>query len=484
MSATAEPLNLAVVGHTNTGKTSLLRTLLRDEYFGEVADSPGTTRHVESANLLTQQGQSILVLHDTPGLEDAMGMLEYLEQISNDDERLDGPEKIQLLIDSPESQDRFEQEARVLSAILKSDAALYVIDARDPVLPKHKDELTLLSACGRPVLPVLNFTRNYKADVTAWREALARLGLHATLDFDTVAPALDGESQLLDRLGLMLDQHQEILQVLRKDLHEQRIQRLRDATRLVAELLIDTTALRLPSSRDPHDIDAITLGLRERTKSREQKCVQDLLKRYKFSTSTYPHHPLPLEGERWGMDLFNPQALRDFGIHVSKGLATGAMAGLTIDAMTGGLSLGTAALVGAIVGGTWQGANKWGKRILGRIAGNMEMTVDDSVIELLGLRQLTLIRALECRGHAAMRPLPHDLLPTNFPEPEPTAESESETDAADDNTTQHNLSAEIQAVLKEARNNPAWSTIGEEPRSDSRREDAISTIARELFLAL
>ena len=33
-----QALNLAVVGHTNTGKTSLMRTLLRDTHFGEVKD--------------------------------------------------------------------------------------------------------------------------------------------------------------------------------------------------------------------------------------------------------------------------------------------------------------------------------------------------------------------------------------------------------------------------------------------------------------
>ena len=32
-----EPLKLAVVGHTNVGKTSLLRTLTRDVGFGEVS---------------------------------------------------------------------------------------------------------------------------------------------------------------------------------------------------------------------------------------------------------------------------------------------------------------------------------------------------------------------------------------------------------------------------------------------------------------
>ncbi|KAG1243209.1 hypothetical protein G6F65_022555 [Rhizopus arrhizus] len=52
-------IKIAVVGHTNTGKTSLLRTLTRDTAFGEVADSPGTTRHVEGARLRLE-GRAVL----------------------------------------------------------------------------------------------------------------------------------------------------------------------------------------------------------------------------------------------------------------------------------------------------------------------------------------------------------------------------------------------------------------------------------------
>lgn len=41
---------LAVVGHTSaTGKTSLMRTLLRGSRFGEVKNAAATTRHVEEA---------------------------------------------------------------------------------------------------------------------------------------------------------------------------------------------------------------------------------------------------------------------------------------------------------------------------------------------------------------------------------------------------------------------------------------------------
>jgi predicted GTPase len=77
---TQRPLRLAVVGHTNVGKTSLLRTLTRDVGFGEVSHRPSTTRHVEGARL-SVEGEALLELYDTPGLEDAIALLDYLERL-------------------------------------------------------------------------------------------------------------------------------------------------------------------------------------------------------------------------------------------------------------------------------------------------------------------------------------------------------------------------------------------------------------------
>ena len=99
-----EPLKLAVVGHTNTGKTSILRTLLRDVYFGEVKNAPATTRHVEKAMLTdSQTGQELVALYDTPGLEDASGLLDWLED--NTASRRDGVERLQQFLASPIAQD-------------------------------------------------------------------------------------------------------------------------------------------------------------------------------------------------------------------------------------------------------------------------------------------------------------------------------------------------------------------------------------------
>src|SRR5690606_13306809 len=136
------PVRIAVVGHTNTGKTSLLRTLTRDPDFGTVSDSPSTTRHVEAVALLSH-GTPLIELYDTPGMEDAMTLLDYLDRLQQPGERPDGPARIARFLETREAAQRFEQEAKVLRQLLASDAALYVIDARDPVLGKHRDELEI-----------------------------------------------------------------------------------------------------------------------------------------------------------------------------------------------------------------------------------------------------------------------------------------------------------------------------------------------------
>ncbi|GAB2901959.1 GTPase/DUF3482 domain-containing protein [Paralcaligenes sp. KSB-10] len=464
-------LRLAVVGHTNTGKTSLLRTLTRDPGFGEVQDSPGTTRRVEGARLLIDD-ETAVELFDTPGMEDGIALLDYLDQLAQRAERLDGPDRIRRFLNSPESKRRFEQEARVLNKLLDCDAGLYVIDVRDPVLGKHKDELAILASCGQPLLPVLNFTHSPHQRVDAWREALARLGLHAIVEFDTIAPPLDGEAQLYDKLALLLDSHAGLLKALKHDIAQQRDIRRTDASRLIAELLVDVAAWHLGSAPDDASILQATDTLRQKIRQRENQCVKALLKRYNFRSADFPHHALPLEGERWGMDLFHPQAVKDMGIHVGKGVAAGAAAGATIDIFTAGLSLGAAALAGAAVGGLWQGADRFGKRLLGRLKGYRELSVDDTVLRLLAVRQASLVQALEQRGHAAQEPI---TLP-----PDPDDETLSSGRQSDHGFGTALRKGRLPAELNEARSQPLWSTLADDYSPTPRREQIIRSLAKKL----
>ncbi|MHC5350672.1 GTPase/DUF3482 domain-containing protein [Metapseudomonas furukawaii] len=395
-----KPLKLAVVGHTNVGKTSLLRTLLRDRAFGEVSHRPSTTRHVEGARL-SVDGTPLLELYDTPGLEDAIALLEHLERLDRPGERLDGPARIARFLEGSEARQRFEQEAKVLRQLLASDAGLYVIDAREPVLAKYRDELAVLALCGRPLLPVLNFVASGSHREDDWRAALARLGLHALVRFDSVAPPLDGEQRLYDSLALLLERARPQLQRLVDDHQAQRRLRLEAGSRLIAELLLDAAACRRSVPAQETALEAATERLRQQVRDREQRCVEALLRLYAFDHDAAATGELPLLGGRWGDDLFNPETLRQLGVRLGGGMAAGAAAGAGLDLLVGGLTLGAAAALGAIAGGAWQTVGHYGERLLGKLKGQRELTVDDAILRLLALRQCQLLQALDARGHAA-----------------------------------------------------------------------------------
>ena len=447
-------IKLAVVGHTNVGKTSLLRTLTGDVHFGEVSHRPSTTRHVEGARL-SVEGQPILELYDTPGLEDAIALLDYLERLDRPGERFDGPGRLQRFLEGSEARQRFEQEAKVLRQLLESDAGLYVIDAREPVLSKYRDELAVLASCGKPLLPVLNFVSSREHREADWREALSRLGLHALVRFNSVAPPEDGGRRLYESLALLLESARAQLERLIQDQQAQREARRHSAARLIAEMLIDCAACRRSVETSTGQEAQAIEALRQAVRQREQRCVEALLKLYAFRKDDVTTSDLPLMDGRWGDDLFNPETLKQLGVRVGGGVAAGAAAGAGVDLLVGGVTLGAAALVGAIAGGALQTARSYGGRLLGKIKGRRELTVDEAVLRLLALRQGQLLFALGVRGHAAMNSI--------------------EVVSPDDKTWRQ---GKIPDALNKARAHPQWSSLNPHPRlNQAERQEAIDELA-------
>ncbi|MCL6308712.1 GTPase/DUF3482 domain-containing protein [Pseudomonas syringae] len=447
-------IKLAVVGHTNVGKTSLLRTLTGDVSFGEVSHRPSTTRHVEGARL-SVDGEALVELYDTPGLEDAIALLDYLERLDRPGERLDGPARLTRFLEGSEARQRFEQEAKVMRQLLDSDAGLYVIDAREPVLAKYRDELAVLASCGKPLLPVLNFVSAQQHREPEWREALSRLGLHALVRFDSVAPPEDGGRRLYESLALLLESARPRLERLIDDQEKQRTAKRHSAARLIAELLIDCAACRRSVETTADQEQQAVEALRKAIRQREQQCVEALLKLYAFRKDDVSSSDLPLMDGRWGDDLFNPETLKLMGVRVGGGVAAGAAAGAGVDLMVGGVTLGAAALVGAIAGGALSTARSYGGRLLGKFKGRRELTVDDAVLRLLALRQRHLLLALGVRGHAALHSI--------------------ELTTPQDKTWRK---GKIPEPLSRARAHPQWSTLNPQPKpNQAERQEAIDELA-------
>jgi hypothetical protein len=403
----ASTIRIAVVGHTNAGKTSLLRTLTRRAGFGEVSDRPGTTRHVEAVEL-TVNGEAAVRFLDTPGLEDAVALREHLQAF---DPALTPPDRIRRFLQSPEARGAFEQEAKVLRALLEVDAAFLVIDAREAVLPKFRAEIELLNACARPVLPVLNFVRDAASREPAWRELLSAYGLHAVVRFDAAAPFVGAERELYQDLGALLRDRRERLRGVVEALEAESQSRREAAALRIAELAIDAAAVRrgVPADafKDAARRQAFIDDLQKTVSGKAQRCADDLLALYGFREGDADEAPLPLVEGRWGVDFFSPDAMKDAGIRLGTGAVVGAAVGVVADIAMAGLSLGTgAALGGAIGGAVSQGWGPVGRKLANMLRDVHELTVEDRVVFVLLAWQLALVRALEARGHAATGRIP------------------------------------------------------------------------------
>jgi hypothetical protein len=403
MTNTRDPIRIAVVGHTNAGKTSLLRTLTRRVNFGEVSQRPGATRHVESVDLEVG-GQSAVRFFDTPGLEDAVALREHLD--GADDRSLTPPERIRRFLQGPETHGVFEQEAKVLRALLDADAAFLVIDAREPVLPKFRAEIELLNACARPVLPVLNFLHHAAQRESDWKELLSAYGLHVVVRFDAAAPFVGAERELYRDLSTLLRDRRAELDRVAASLDAESAQRRQAACRRIAELLVDATAMRRSATAaefdDERERGRLMAELRQTLFDKAQRCADDLLALYGFRQGDADEAPLPALEGRWSMDFFHPEALKDAGLLLGKGVAVGAAVGVVADLALAGLSLGTGAALGGAIGGAMsQGLGPLGRKLANKLRDVHELTVEDRVLFVLLNWQLGLLRALEQRGHAA-----------------------------------------------------------------------------------
>lgn len=478
--ASGEALKLAVVGHTNTGKTSILRTLLRDVYFGEVKNEAATTRHVERAQLTdSQTGEVLVALYDTPGLEDASGLMDWLED--NTASRRDGIERLQqfLAADIAQGAERidgsvyqdYSQEAKVIRQVLASDMAIYVVDAREPVLGKYKDELAILSWAAIPVMPVFNFTDSQDANIDDWQTMLARRNLHISTRFDSVAFEFEDEMHLWQNLATMLT-HSEMLEQLMESRAADWARLYDEANIIIADFLLNVAAFVREINEDDDPMPVLT-QMQEAVRQSERTMQNKLLNSYKFYDNAVAATPLELKA--YQQDPFDPELLKTYGIRTTSGAAAGALLGLGIDAAALGTTLGLGAALGGLAGGLLSNTSS----IADKLTGVKRLYIDPATLTLLATRAMDLLTALRHRGHAATDA-------TQMLYQDDSAITHSSDDAKNDSADNHSItpwpSHKLPSELKKARGKPQWSSLssGKSELAQSLRMDATWSLANKL----
>lgn len=430
-------INVAVVGHSNAGKTSLLRTLLRDDQFGEIDEAAGTTRYVEKSAIRSADDE-VLTLFDTPGFEDSSALLQTLDALSRTSDARTPADLLDTFISRAEDFPDFEQEIKVLRQSLNSDVLLYIIDVREPLLGKYSDEVEILSKAGKPILPVFNFIAGNSAALARWREQMAQFNLHSALEFDTVAFEFEAEKRLYQKLQSLLEQHYDTLQAL-IDYRQEVWNKLNQAAaRRIFQLLTEVACYRREVPGKSISADDVT-SMQDFVREAEQRALRDLLTVFSFSQTDIDIQQLPVQDGQWELDLFSPRMLKEFGLNAGSTALKGAAAGAGIDLMVGGMSLGAATMLGAALGAGWATLRRYQQELTAAMRGHKWLCVDDGTVSLLFLRNRKLLHSLTQRGHAAQNKLHLS------------------------NDVEHTLPERWHKVINVLRQNPEWQAI---PSSD------------------
>lgn len=392
--------NIAIVGHTNTGKTSLIRTLTRERNFGEVRDEASTTIDVSAITLSSDSIEFHYI--DTPGLEDAMGILEALEEAPVEN-KLEEAIRLKQFARNPSYEAEFEQEVKVIKQLFKADLTLYVIDARLPFLPKFNDEITLILQTHKPLLPILNFTQG--EHLAEWKQHLKAHGIHHYLEFDTFMPPQ--MRRLYEQIAIMFPElYDDIQEFIALETLAQEEQ-FEEAMLLLANYFINLMTFQVKEKKST-PADRITRKLNKGVEGFEKRMIESLLELYRFNDEDVKYFKLNVEQSRFNPDFFTSDNLIDFSMQFGKGASVGAGVMAGVDALAGFTTLGAATATGAILGGISSTFKHYGSHFLNSLKEIETYCLNNEAVATLTTRMLLLIGLLSGRSHADLRPIELD----------------------------------------------------------------------------
>ena len=359
---------LSLISHTNTGKTTLARTLLGRDV-GSVRDAQHVTQEATCYPLLSTVAGDALVLWDTPGFGDSARLARRLGQQSN---------PVGWFLS--QVWDRFQDRAFFLAQQVvrnvrdQADVVLYLVNAAESPGDAGylSSELDILEWIGKPVVVLLNQTGRPRprdqeqAEEASWRSSLGpRPFVRAVATLDAFARCWVQEIALLDIIGDVLpDTRRESLRRLAEQWRTRRLTQFNQAMAAlaapIAAAACDREALPEAGGGAMRAIGR-SLGLvTDDVDSARRRASAAMAARLDQAINASTDRLIALyelDGRAKGdvMARLAAGVALDAPINEGKaammgGVVSGALSGLAADLAAGGLTFGAGMLTGAVLG--------------------------------------------------------------------------------------------------------------------------------------
>lgn len=361
-------IDLSLISHTNIGKTTLARTLLRRDV-GEIRDGAHVTDASTGHTLIEAPGGDVLRLWDTPGFGDSARLLRRLRQSGHPLGWL-----LTQVWDRYADRPFFSSQLAVRNVRDEADLVLYLVNAaEDPAGSGYLDpEMEILGWTGKPVIVLLNQlgaprpAALERAEAEGWAAHLSRYPwVRGVLAFDAFARCWVQEHALLELVGAALPEEARgtfaRLGAAWRERNEEVFRR--SVVALAAELAAvaaDTEELATPTlgetarawlvgfargERADAGLDAAMQALAGRADRHIRQATDGLIALHGLSGSAAEEIRSRIASD------FVVDAAADTGKAGVIGAAiSGALGGLVADLAAGGLTFGAGALVGGLLG--------------------------------------------------------------------------------------------------------------------------------------
>ncbi|MES2437799.1 MAG: GTPase/DUF3482 domain-containing protein [Verrucomicrobiota bacterium] len=348
----------AVVGRVNMGKSAVIATLLEidDNDLVRVSPTPGETTRCQPHRVVFGDRECVRFI-DTPGFSRPVEAMRAIRHLHG--EGTPGLETLQKFV--AEAGEEFGDEKRLLEPLIAGAGILYVVDPAKPLRDDFLAEMEILRWTGRPRLALLNRRGNASGpDEEAWR---SRLGgaFNLVRTFDAHQARYEERLRLLKAL-LEIEEHhrpllEETIRLVENEWHCRReeaaeaiITFLETALRLRVSATLEERDLQVPSRRDRKS-EELSKRYFSKLAETELTCFASLLKIHRHHLLTVDSRPESFRG----IDLESDEAWTKWGLGrgqlAALSAVVGGSAGLAFDLMTGGLSHGIGAALGALTGG-------------------------------------------------------------------------------------------------------------------------------------
>jgi GTPase SAR1 family protein len=359
----ATNVTLSLISHTNAGKTTLARTLLRRDV-GEVRDAAHVTLY-NTAYVLMETPEAALVLWDTPGFGDSSRLLKRLE-------RMEKPLAwfFTQIWDRITDMPLWCSQQALRNVREDADVVLYLVNASESLAGGTfvEPEMEILGWLDKPVVVLLNQTGTPRpaeeeaAEEKVWKSHLEKFPVvRAVLNMDAFSRCWVQEGELMRTLASVLPEPKQqafghVAEAWGRRNEEVFVQSMRVLAHQLTANALDGVAVRPESflqklgfqrSQIESEWNEARQKLSQSLASRAEQAMNQLIALHDLEGADEEGEMLKSARQ----DFATPEHVEAAVWSALGGIATGALAGLVVDLKAGGLTFGGGALLGGISGG-------------------------------------------------------------------------------------------------------------------------------------